>query len=130
MKTIQETIARAVPTINYPGATAYHNALDENLVAALTKSKTPEQATSDLQTANDPTVGLINGPGDVELVEKMGLNNYIEQQLHPETIDDSATDQEVAKFEILQMNSGQLNNLYVDDLKKILKKACSIILMP
>jgi len=62
-------------------------------------------------------------PGDVEMVEKMGLNNYIEQQLHPETIDDSATDQEIAKFEILQMNSTQLNNLYVDDLKKILKKA-------
>jgi hypothetical protein len=29
-------------------------------------------------------------PGDVEAVEKMGLHNYIEQQLHPETIDDSA----------------------------------------
>jgi multiple sugar transport system substrate-binding protein len=49
VKTIQETIARAVPTINYPGATAYHNALDENLVAALTKSKTPEQAMNDTE---------------------------------------------------------------------------------
>jgi len=49
VKTIRETIARAVPTINYPGATAYHNALDENLVAALTKSKTPEQAMMDTE---------------------------------------------------------------------------------
>ena len=36
-------------TANYPGATAYHNALDENLVAALTKSKTPEQAMNDTE---------------------------------------------------------------------------------
>ena len=31
-------------------------------------------------------------PGDVEAVQKMGLHNYIERQLHPETIDDSAVD--------------------------------------
>jgi len=38
-----------VPTINYPGATAFHNALDENLVAACTKEKTPEQAMEDVE---------------------------------------------------------------------------------
>src|SRR5271167_2784419 len=62
-------------------------------------------------------------PGDVEMVQKMGLNNYIEQQLHPETIDDSAVEQEVSKFELLQMTSQQLTTLYVDDVKKVLKKA-------
>jgi multiple sugar transport system substrate-binding protein len=36
-----------VPTINYPGATAFHNALDENLMAALTGAKTSEQAMAD-----------------------------------------------------------------------------------
>src|SRR5262245_38487916 len=30
-------------------------------------------------------------PGDVERVQKMGIRKYIEQQLHPETIDDSDT---------------------------------------
>ena len=40
MDMVRETVARTVPTINYPGATAFHNALDENLVAALTKAKT------------------------------------------------------------------------------------------
>jgi prepilin-type N-terminal cleavage/methylation domain-containing protein/prepilin-type processing-associated H-X9-DG protein len=30
-------------------------------------AKSPAQAITDLQTANDPTVGLINGAGDVEL---------------------------------------------------------------
>ena len=31
MDVVRETVARTVPTINYPGATAFHNALDENL---------------------------------------------------------------------------------------------------
>jgi uncharacterized protein (DUF1800 family) len=62
-------------------------------------------------------------PGDVEKVQKMGLRHYIEQQLHPETIDDSAVEQEVAQFEILQMNQQQLLQLFTDDAKKVLKKA-------
>jgi multiple sugar transport system substrate-binding protein len=44
---LRETVARTVPTINYPGATAFHNALDENLMAALTGAKTSEQAMED-----------------------------------------------------------------------------------
>ena len=31
-------------------------------------------------------------PGDVDAVQKMGLHTYIEQQLHPESIDDSAVE--------------------------------------
>lgn len=49
MDVVRETVARTVPTINYPGATAFHNALDENLVAACTKAKTPEQAMADTE---------------------------------------------------------------------------------
>ncbi|MDR3490164.1 MAG: extracellular solute-binding protein [Bradyrhizobium sp.] len=49
MDIVRETVARAVPTINYPGATAFHNALDENLMASLTKAKTPEQAMADTE---------------------------------------------------------------------------------
>lgn len=50
MDVVRETVKRTVPTINYPGATAFHNALDENLVATLTKAKTPEQAMADTET--------------------------------------------------------------------------------
>ncbi|MGO4841368.1 sugar ABC transporter substrate-binding protein, partial [Rhizobiaceae sp. 2RAB30] len=49
MDAVRETVARTEPTNNYPGATAFHNALDENLVAALTKAKTPEQAMADTE---------------------------------------------------------------------------------
>lgn len=44
MDVVRESVRRTVPTINYPGATAFHNALDENLVAALTGGMTAEQA--------------------------------------------------------------------------------------
>lgn len=47
MDVVRQTVARSVPTINYPGATAFHNALDENLMAALTQAKTAEQAMED-----------------------------------------------------------------------------------
>jgi multiple sugar transport system substrate-binding protein len=49
MDVVRESVARTVPTINYPGATAFHNALDENLVAALTGAKTAEQAMADTE---------------------------------------------------------------------------------
>src|SRR5476649_1285346 len=61
-------------------------------------------------------------PGDVEAVEKMGLHNYIEQQLHPETIDDSVVEQQVAGFDLLQMSSQQLTHLFQEERKNALKK--------
>jgi uncharacterized protein (DUF1800 family) len=61
-------------------------------------------------------------PNDVEAVEKMGLHNYIEQQLHPETIDDSALEQQLAGFDLLQMSPQDLAALYFNEIKKNLKK--------
>lgn len=61
-------------------------------------------------------------PGDVEAVEKMGLHAYIEQQLHPETIDDSAVEQTVAHFDMLQMSAQELASLFQEERKKNLEK--------
>jgi len=61
-------------------------------------------------------------PGDVEAVRRMGLRNFIEQQLHPETIDDSVVEKELQPFELLQMNPGELENVFLDDTKRFLKK--------
>jgi len=44
MDTIRETIARSAPTINFAGQTAFDSALDEELQAALTGQKSPEDA--------------------------------------------------------------------------------------
>ena len=49
-------------------------------------------------------------PGDVERVRQMGLGKWIEQQLHPEAIDDSALNERLAKFPTLGMSSGKLLN--------------------
>ena len=61
-------------------------------------------------------------PGDVEAVQKMGLHAYIEQQLHPETIDDSAVEQQLAGFDLLNMSSEQLTTMFIDERKNALKK--------
>jgi uncharacterized protein (DUF1800 family) len=47
-------------------------------------------------------------PGDVERVERMGLAKWIDQQLHPESIDDSALDARLNEFPTLTMSPGTL----------------------
>lgn len=47
-------------------------------------------------------------PGDTERVRQMGLEKWIDQQLHPDSIDDSALDQLLEKYPTLKMSSKQL----------------------
>jgi uncharacterized protein (DUF1800 family) len=47
-------------------------------------------------------------PGEIETVQKMGLAKWIEQQLHPESIDDSALETRLQKYPTLEMSSAQL----------------------
>lgn len=47
VRTIRETIRRSVPSINFAGTQSFHNALDENLLAALTGDKSAEAAMAD-----------------------------------------------------------------------------------
>jgi uncharacterized protein (DUF1800 family) len=47
-------------------------------------------------------------PGDIERVKEMGLQKWIEQQLHPDSIDDSALDARLARFPTLKMSSAKL----------------------
>jgi uncharacterized protein (DUF1800 family) len=61
-------------------------------------------------------------PGDVEMVQKIGLHNYIEQQLHPETIDDSAVDQELSQLDLVQNSPSDLYALFVDERKLLAQK--------
>jgi uncharacterized protein (DUF1800 family) len=61
-------------------------------------------------------------PGDVEAVRRMGLRAYIDQQLHPETIDDSAVETELQQFELLQMSPQELETVFLEDTKRFLKK--------
>jgi uncharacterized protein (DUF1800 family) len=47
-------------------------------------------------------------PGDIERVRKMGLENYIEQQLNPSKIDDSLLEAKLRNLPTLQMSNGEL----------------------
>jgi uncharacterized protein (DUF1800 family) len=47
-------------------------------------------------------------PGAVERIRRMGLEKWIDQQLNPESIDDSALDQRLEKYPTLRMSSKQL----------------------
>src|SRR3989442_14523393 len=51
-------------------------------------------------------------PGDVERVKAMGLEKYIEFQLRPEKIDDSATEAKLQNLETLRMSSAELYEKY------------------
>ena len=47
-------------------------------------------------------------PGDFERVAQMGVDKWIDLQLHPEKIDDSALDARLAPFRTLRMNTREI----------------------
>src|SRR2546421_7540535 len=51
-------------------------------------------------------------PGDVERVKAMGLDRYIDQQLHPEKIDDVVVEAKVKNLEALQLSTPELYAKY------------------
>jgi uncharacterized protein (DUF1800 family) len=51
-------------------------------------------------------------PGDIERVKAIGLDKYIEQQLNPEKIDDSATEAKLQNLTALRMTTPELYEKY------------------
>src|SRR5262245_20873388 len=49
-------------------------------------------------------------PGDVARVQEMGLSAFIEQQLHPERIADSALQSRLSEFQTLNMSSSEISS--------------------
>ena len=47
-------------------------------------------------------------PGDVNQVMAIGVDNWIDQQLHPDKIDDSALDARLSPFRTLRMNTREM----------------------
>ena len=47
-------------------------------------------------------------PGDLELVRRLGFDRYVEQQLHPEKIDDSAAEAELADLDSLRLSTAEI----------------------
>jgi uncharacterized protein (DUF1800 family) len=57
-------------------------------------------------------LGFGPAPGDVERVRAMGLEKYIDEQLHPERIPDAAMAGRLAGFQTLTMSTRELSSEY------------------
>jgi uncharacterized protein (DUF1800 family) len=57
-------------------------------------------------------IGYGPRPGDIERVNRIGLDKYIDQQLHPETTADMATEARLRGLESLQMTIAELSEKY------------------
>ena len=51
-------------------------------------------------------------PGDVELVQKIGIDKYLDQQLHPEKIPDPGMDDRLDSLPSLQMSIAEIYTYY------------------
>ena len=85
--------------------------LSASAVWAGSKKKTAAASTMDdrqraLQALNRLTFGP--RPGDVDRVVAIGVDKWIDLQLHPDRIDDSALDARLAPFRTLNMNAQQM----------------------
>ncbi len=69
-----------------------------------TEALTEDEAV--LQALN--RLGFGPRPGDLERVKEIGLQKWIEQQLHPDSINDSALDARLERFPTLKMSSAKL----------------------
>src|ERR1043166_5678041 len=80
---------------------------------SMTSNKTSGKLTEDqriLHVLN--RLGFGARPGDVERVKAMGVDKYIELQLNPEKIDDSASEAKLQNLETLRMSTAELYERY------------------
>jgi uncharacterized protein (DUF1800 family) len=83
-------------------------------VAAVAQTTSAKQTAAQKLTEEQRVVHVLNRlgfgvrPGDVQRVEKIGLKNYIEQQLNPQTIDDSLLEAKLKSYPTLQLSTGEL----------------------
>jgi uncharacterized protein (DUF1800 family) len=61
-------------------------------------------------------------PGDVERVEKMGLEIYVRQQLKPDGLDDAAAVEAVKHLDTLRMGTGHLTDQFFADIRRFIQK--------
>jgi hypothetical protein len=57
-------------------------------------------------------VGFGPRPGEVARIQAIGPDTYLDQQLHPERIDDSALDSHLQAFETIRMSTAELADKY------------------
>jgi len=105
-------VAAVVPSLAFaqrPGTSAPRGA-----------KQAPGSATSSIreQTADQQVMQVLNRlafgprPGDAAMVRSIGVDAWIDQQLHPERINDDAMDQMLARYPLLQQDQAALAMQY------------------
>ena len=96
---------------------AKNNGTRKEQTAALSKAFTGKLPITEL-TEGEAVVHALNRlgygprPGEVARVRKMGLEKWIQQQLHPEMIDDAALEARLARYPTLTMTADKLLDEY------------------
>ncbi len=86
--------------------------------SAQKKTKSAVASSQQQITENDKIVHVLNRlgfgarPDDIEKVKRIGIWPYIEKQLHPEEIDDSAVEQKLANFRELNASNEDIASQY------------------
>ncbi len=86
------------------------------LLLAKKKDKSPETGASDQKRAVHALNRLAFGPrpGDVQQVVAMGVDRWIDMQLHPDKIPDSAIDARLAQLPTLHMSAKEITEDFPD----------------
>src|SRR4029079_10872964 len=90
------------------------------------KSGVPSKADAKAITHVLNRLGYGPRPGDVERVQAMGLEKYIDEQLQPERIDKATPDARLAEFTTLSMSTRDLAEKYyqpANEQRREVKKA-------
>ncbi len=83
------------------------------LVSADNKMKPAKGLTEEQKIAHLLSrTGFGARPGDIERVKKIGIDKYLDLQLHPDRIDDSGVAARLKPFESLDMNLAEINEKY------------------
>lgn len=88
----------------------------------------PEKVFIPKSSQTDPVFHLLSRagygpwPGDIERVRKMGTRAWIEEQLHPEKIDDRMCDFRTRRFESISLDSGMRYEFKREVLRKDLAR--------
>jgi uncharacterized protein (DUF1800 family) len=82
-----------------------------------TASLPPADAWTSMHVLN--RIGYGARPGDLERVQKMGLAAYIEEQLHPERINNAALDTRLAEFTTLKLDSREITETFIQPAQQL-----------
>jgi uncharacterized protein (DUF1800 family) len=90
----------------------------------LLTAATPSNKLTERQRAEHALnrLGFGARPGDVDRVVAMGVDKWIDQQLHPERIDDSAVTARLAAFNTLTMSNGDMLDQYYKPIAELRKE--------